>query len=140
MDSSSASMATSASSLVTIERRRDADGARPAAQEENAPLEGQFDDAVALGRAIFLRLLVFDDFDADHQAAAANVAHDFVLLRPVRHALHHVIADFGGVLHQLLAFDHVEGGQRGRDADRIAAEGGGVRAGDPVHDFGACSW
>src|ERR1700689_4230742 len=57
------------------ERRRHANSAWPASQEQNAPLESKFNDAVAFGRAIFLRLLVLDDLNPNHQAAAANIAY-----------------------------------------------------------------
>ena len=39
------------------ERRRDADRARTAAQKQNAALERQFDDAIALAGAILAGLL-----------------------------------------------------------------------------------
>ena len=80
--------------------------------------------------------LVFDDLDADHEAAAANVADDGMLGDPGAEALEHLFADGGGVLHAF-AFEDVHGGEGGGDADGVAAEGAGVGAGDPVHDFGA---
>ena len=60
-----------------------------------------------------------------------------MFLGPIGHALQHVIADFGGVVQQAFFFDYIERSERGGDADWIASEGGGVRAGNPVHDFGA---
>src|SRR5713226_5922602 len=57
------------------QRRRDAYCARTATQKQDAAFEGQFDDAVALLRRIFLGLLVLNDFDADHQPAAPDVAY-----------------------------------------------------------------
>src|ERR1700722_3819211 len=59
--------------------RTDPDGAWTAAQKQNAALEGQLDDAVAIGGAILLGDFVLHDFDADHQAAAAYVAHQLQL-------------------------------------------------------------
>ncbi len=41
-----------------------------------------------------------------------------------------------GVLDQTF-LEQVEGGERGGHGDRIAAEGGGVRAGRPVHNVRA---
>ena len=52
---------------------------------------------VALGWSIFLGLLIFHDFDPNHQAASANVANELVLARPRRHLLQHVISDLGGI-------------------------------------------
>ena len=46
----------------------------PQPSKQHAALEGQLHDAVALRAARRLGLLVGDDFDADHQAASANVA------------------------------------------------------------------
>ena len=48
----------------------------------------------------------------------------------------HVIADFLRIPQQAFFLDHIERGQRGGDADRIAAERRSVRTGNPVHDFG----
>src|SRR5438093_4753940 len=59
--------------------RRDTYRAWTAAQEQNAAFEGQLDDPVPLLRSILLGLLVSYDLDADHQAAAPNIAHQLVL-------------------------------------------------------------
>ena len=44
------------------------------------------------------RRAVLHEFDADHEAASADVAHQLVLARPVRHAFQHVGADFLRIL------------------------------------------
>src|SRR5579862_3045640 len=80
------------------EWRRDANSARAAAQEEDAVFKNLLDDAVAQLRTVFFGFLIFDDFDADHQAAAADVPDQFVLARPAGHAFQHVCTDFGGVM------------------------------------------
>src|SRR5256714_2825 len=115
----------------------DADCAGAASQEEDAVLEGLFYNSIALGAGVFLGELVFHDIDADHESAAAHVAYQLQLLRPVGHTLQQVVADFGGVREQMFFLDYVEGRERGSNAYRIAAEGGGVPTGNPVHDFGA---
>src|SRR5215470_5170452 len=107
------------------ERRRNSNGARTATQEQDAALEGRFHDAITFFGSVFASLLVLDDLNADHQTAATYIANQPVLLRPVRHALEHVIAHFGRVLEQVLLLDDIERRQRSRDAHRIAAEGGG---------------
>ena len=47
-----------------------------------------------------------------------------------------MVADLFGVLHGF-ALDDVDGGKGGGDGHGVSSEGGGVRAGKPVHDFGA---
>src|SRR5579863_3494330 len=105
------------------QRRRDADGARAATQEENSAFEGELHDFVALLGGIFFGLLVFDDLNADHETAAAHIADYAVPVRPAFHALEHVIANFSAVAQQVFALNDVHGGQRGRDANWISAEG-----------------
>ena len=84
-----------------------------------------------VGRALF-GSLVANHFEADHQAQAAHVA-DMAETRAANPACGP--ADSSPmqcrVRHQL-ALQQVEGGQRRRDRDRIAAIGGGVRAGTPL--------
>src|ERR1700730_10837820 len=87
IDSSSASMATSASSLVTMSGGAMRTGLGP-----------QLHDAITLAGAVLASLLVFHDLDADHQATSADVSDDLVLLRPVGHAFQHVGADFLRIL------------------------------------------
>src|SRR3984893_16650567 len=68
------------------ERRRDADRARATTQKQDAALERQLDDAIALLSSVLFGLLVLDDLDADHQPVAPDIAHELVFARPVRHA------------------------------------------------------
>src|SRR5437868_11048830 len=75
------------------ERRREANSARSAAQEQNAALECELDNAVTLRAGVFLGLLVFDDLHADHQPAPANVTNQAVLLWPVGHPPPQVISN-----------------------------------------------
>src|SRR5450432_3718267 len=119
------------------ERWSDANRAGAAAEEEDALGERSFDDLVAQISAVLFGLLILHDFDADHQPPSAHVADDFVFLRPVRHPLDHVCADLGGVLEQAFFLDHIKRCHGGCDTDGIAAEGGCMRAGDPIHDLRA---
>jgi hypothetical protein len=57
------------------QRGAEADGAGAAAQEEDALFEGALYDLIALGGGVLFGGLVFDDVDADHEAAAADVAN-----------------------------------------------------------------
>jgi len=122
--------------LVDDERRREADGVFAAAEDEKATLEGQIDDAIADKGRGFTGALVFDDLDADHETASADVTDDRMFGRPVAETGEDVLALPFGVGHAF-AFEDVNGRQCGGDADGIAAEGGGVGAGLPVHDGGA---
>src|SRR2546429_7686311 len=79
--------------LGAHERRRQANSARSAAQEQNAALECELDDPVTIRAGVFLGLLVFDDLHADHQPAAANVTNQAVLLWPLGNPLRDVFAD-----------------------------------------------
>src|SRR6185312_3636707 len=119
------------------ERRGDTDGAGAASEKQDAAFEGEFQNAVALFGRSGPGLFIGDDFYADHEATAADIAHQFVFCGPISEALEHVVANFGGVFQQALVFDHVERSESSGQADGIASEGGGVGAGDPVHDFGA---
>src|SRR5579871_214828 len=123
--------------FVYDQRRAEADRAGTASEEQDSLLERQFHDFVPLRIAVFLGDFVLDDLDAKHQTAAADIADQLQFRWPVRHTLPHVIAEFGGVLQQMFFLDHVESGQRRSDRDGITAKGGGVRAGNPVHDLGA---
>ena len=73
-------MATSASSFVTTRAGAIRIVLGPHPRNRIAAFEGQFDDAVTLLRAILFGLLILHDFDADHQPAASNIAHQFVLV------------------------------------------------------------
>src|SRR5438105_1935012 len=83
------------------EWRSDAYRVRATSQEQDAAFERQFHDAVPLIMSYGFSGLVLDDLHANHQATAADIAHHFVFLRPVGHALHHVVADLGSVVHQV---------------------------------------
>src|SRR5439155_991168 len=104
------------------ERRREANSARSAAQEQNAALECELDNTVTLRAGVFLGLLVFDDLHADHQPAAANVTNQAVLLWPVGDPLHDVIANVCRVLQQAFVLDYIERRQRCCNTYGIAAK------------------
>src|ERR1700722_12073827 len=60
--------------LVDDERGTEADTGFAAAEDEEAALEGEINDLVAHGAYWCSGLFVFDEFDADHEAATADVA------------------------------------------------------------------
>src|ERR1700728_2847937 len=122
--------------LVDDERRGKADGVFSAAEDEEAALEGEIDNAVAQERGGFPGLLILHDFDADHEAASTDVANDGMFCRPVVQAREHLLA-LSFSVGEALALEDVDGRERGGDADGVAAEGGGVGARFPVHDGGA---
>src|ERR1019366_298765 len=109
------------------ERRSDADAVRPTSQEKHAALERKLDDAITFRTALRLGFFVGDNLDSDHQAAAADVAHQIEPLRPIGDALHDVLSDYLGIL-DAFAFEDVDGGKRGCDRDRIPAESRSVRS------------
>ena len=76
------------------------------------------------------------ELDADHQALAAHVADERVLLLQRRECRHQVCADRRGVGDQLLLQQLDRRCRRGA-GDGIAAERAGVRAGRPRHHLGA---
>ena len=121
--------------LVDDERRREADGVFAAAEDEETALEGEVDDTIADERRGFAGSLVLDDLEADHEAASADIADDGMFCRPVPEAGEYILALPGGV-GQAFAFENIDGRQCRGNADGIAAEGGGVGAGFPVHDGG----
>src|SRR6266849_9618157 len=123
--------------FVDDQRRGEADSVGAGAEDEQALVEGEVDDRAAQVGGFFLSALVADDFDADHETAAANVAHDFEFFGPVGHAREEIVAHAARVLF-VLGFDEFHGGERGGDAHGIAAERAAVRAGLPgVHDAAA---
>lgn len=122
--------------LVDDQRGAEADAGFAAAKDEEAALEGQFDYFVAHGACGGAGLLVFYDLDADHEAAASDVAYGGVFGDPGAEAGEHGFAYGGGILHGF-ALDDVQRGEGGGDADGVAAEGAGVGARNPVHDLGA---
>ena len=108
---------------------------REARVAERMDREGEIHDGVAQVRGSFLSALIADDFDADHQAAAANITYDFELLRPTSKASEKVFAHATGIF-EILAFNQLCGCQSSGDADRISAEGCSVSSRLPVHDAG----
>src|SRR6185437_2554445 len=85
--------------LIQDERRSQPDGGFSAAEDEQPALKGQLNNAVAPCSSGLARLLVFDDLNADHQAAPAHVADDFMRLRPGAESVQHLAADVGGIGH-----------------------------------------
>lgn len=123
--------------LVDNERGTEADACFAASEDKEAAFEGEIDDLVAHRSYRRAGLFVFDQFDADHEAATTNVADCGMFGYPGTEAREHLFANGRGVL-EAFALEDVHGGKGGGDADGIAAEGAGMGAGDPVHDVGFC--
>src|SRR5690242_10231743 len=68
--------------LVYNQRGREPDAVFAAAENQKAALEGEIHDAITQLRRSLACRLIFDDLDADHQTAAANIADDGVLFYP----------------------------------------------------------
>ncbi len=107
----------------------------PAPSTSKPSCKRAVDDAVAQIRGALLGLLVPDDFDADHEAFAANVAHDAELAGPATQASQQIIAHAPGVFH-VFVLDQSQGRERRGNADGISAEGRGMGARGPIHDAG----
>ena len=108
------------------ERRGHADRPHAARQHEQAALEARPLEGV--GR------VVVGQVDADHQAAAADLADQRLRRLQRREAVEQVGADGGRVGGQAV-LDEVERGVRRGARDGVAAERRAVAAGRPVHDL-----
>jgi len=86
---------------------------------------------------LFGRLLaraVLHQFGADHQPLAAHLPHDGKFIGEGPQAAQEVVPDLGRI-GAVFALDEIDGGERGRAAQRIAAEGIAVSAARPLlHD------
>jgi len=111
--------------LVDDEWRTETDGGFAATKDEKAALEGEIDYLIAHGSYWCAGLLVFDEFDADHEASSANVTDGGMLGYPSVQAFEHLFAYGSGVLHAF-ALEDVHGGESSGDADGVSAEGAGV--------------
>ncbi len=122
--------------LVDDEGWAEADAGFAAAENEEAAFEGEVYYLVAHCTYWRAALLVFYQLNADHEASATNIAYGGVFGDPGAQAGEDGFAYGGGVL-EAFALEDVQRGEGGGDADGVAAEGAGVRAGNPAHDFGA---
>src|SRR5713101_2286401 len=104
----------------------------PRAENQISFVKSALQYFVAQIRRLFLGSLVTDNLSADHQPAAADVADDFELVRPIRQACEDVLAHAAGVLDEP-AFEQVQRCHRCGDANGVAAKRRGVRPGLPVH-------
>ena len=109
--------------------------------QEAAHLRGFVDSAqaaivVAFGDGAFLGLAILDELDPDHQALAAHVADDLMLVHQRPGALDQERPDVGRVGDEALAQQLDRRHGRGA-ADRVSAKRAGVRPWRPVHHFSA---
>lgn len=94
------------------------------ADDEAAVLEG-LEDVIELGGG---RALVgVDELGAGHEAEAADVADDRVLLLNLAQAGAQLLAALLGILAEVMLLDVVEHGEAGRRRDGVAAERRGAR-------------
>src|ERR1700734_484604 len=96
--------------LFGDERGAETDAGFAAAEDEEAALEGEFDDLVAHGTCRCAGFVVFDYLKSDHQAAAADFAYGGVFGNPWAKTLEHGSADSRGIF-DTLALDDVHGGE-----------------------------
>ena len=78
----------------------------------------------------------FGEFDADHEAAAADVGEFSLEARLIAQAGDGLLAELIGMGDEVFAFDHIEDGAGNGHADGIAAEGAAVLAGN--EELGDC--
>src|SRR5271169_3349549 len=69
-------------------------------------------------------LLVQHQLDADHQAEAANFADERKIALPVVQPGDEIVADFDGMVAEMLFLYELDVGIGGGTGNRIAAEGG----------------
>src|SRR5262245_248624 len=112
-------------SLRQYQWRRDADRVLAGAEDEEPAFEARVNDLVAFGGRALLGNAIAHELDADHEAAAADVADDLMLLLQLAEPVEHECADLARVLHQrgLQELDRLE---RRRARHGIAAERAGV--------------
>src|SRR5437867_9272475 len=121
-------------SLARDEKRRaEPDAVLSAAEQQEPALERLLDDAVAQGAVLGVpRGAGLDDLDRLHQADAARVADHRVSVLAAREARGQVLPLAARVFH-VAVFDQLDRLQGRRARDGVAAEGGSVGAGGPVH-------
>ncbi len=109
-----------------VHRRRDADhvAVQSALADQQAVLARGFHHLRGLRGGGRLGLAVLHQFDGLHEAHAADVADDLVLVLQFFEAAAQVAAGLGAVVHQLLFFDVIDHGFGGGGGHGIAAEGG----------------
>ena len=77
-----------------------------------------------------------DELDADHAAEAAHIADAVVFREPFLVARHDLLADGEGAVGEVVALHDLDGLERGRAGERVAAERAADRAGRrSFHDF-----
>src|SRR5262249_9603846 len=118
--------------LVNHERWRKPNGVFARPEHQQSLREGQGYDVIAEVRSFLPGFLVADDFDADHQPFAANVAHDSVPLAPPGQATENELAHAPCVF-EILPLDETDRRKRRGDAHGVPAEGRGMCAWSPVH-------
>lgn len=94
------------------------------ADDEAAVLE-RLEDVIELGGGG--ALVGVDEFSAGHEAEAADVADDRVLLLDLAQAGAQLLAALLGILAEVMLLDVVEHGEAGRRRDGVAAERRGAR-------------
>src|SRR3984893_709969 len=83
--------------------------------------------------AFFLRFLIVNDLNSDHQPPPANIADALVLFGPLRGFLENIIANLTRVF-AVFRFDQIKGRQTCGYAELIAAKRRTMRARLPGHD------
>src|ERR671937_2670707 len=111
--------------LPEHQRRRDPDRAVAGREPQEAALE-----SCAFERG---RRRVIGQVDADHQAQAPDLADRVLPALDVPEPVLQEVADLGRVLQEVLAFDHVDRGQRGGARDRVPAVRRAVGSRGPGH-------
>src|SRR5271163_4404262 len=118
--------------FVDYERRAETQRGVAGAQYQQALVERHLHQAVAQVGGAFFGFLIADDFDADHQAFAADFADDFVAGGPIGGEAADEFAHLRGV-GDVIPFEQADRRERSGDANGIASEGGSVRTGTPIH-------
>ncbi len=108
-----------------------------AAAEEDAVFSGGFEHLKSGGGGWRLCLAVFDEFQGEEEAHAADVSDDLVLLLEFEEAIAEIGSDDGCVLAEVVVLDKVDDSLASGGGNGVASEGGELRSFDGVGDFRA---
>src|SRR5579863_80979 len=104
--------------------------------DEETMLTGAFHDLRGGFGSRLLGFAVFDELESLHEAHAANVADELMLLLEFLEFGTEVVADDLSVFEEVFLFDKVDGGFGGDAGDGIASERGDVGSLKTAGNFG----
>ena len=104
--------------LIDHQGRTQPQGIFSRSQYQEALSKRGIDDRIAQALRALLGVLMLNDFNADHQTAATNVAHDLEFAAPAGQARENVFAHAASV-GDVFGFEQAQGDQRGGYTHRV---------------------